>query len=88
MENMLTPAQVAEKLQCSAATVRNMVAAGKLPSVTIGSGTKRKTYRIPEEALARVTGYHPVEAVEPPPKVNVVPLHPALVKALRRAGNS
>lgn len=53
MEKLLTPPEVAELLQCSTGTVRNMVRSGQLAHVKIGEGKRRVTVRIPRSALEK-----------------------------------
>ena len=84
MTKLLTPAQVAEILQCSPATVRTMVLSGRLPSVNIGTGTKRRTFRIPEEAVTSLPSYEIEQGLVGLPRINVEPLHPAVVKAMAK----
>jgi excisionase family DNA binding protein len=86
VEKLLTPAEVAEILQCSPATVRNMVTSGRLPSVNIGTGTKRRMYRIPEEAVKSLPGYSVEQGLVGLPRVNVEPLHPSIARAMAKAG--
>lgn len=85
MTKLLTPSQVAEMLQCSSATVRNMVLSGRLPSVNIGTGAKRRTFRIPEEAVTSLPAFEVAEGIKGLPQVNVEPLHPSIAKAMAKA---
>ena len=83
MQNLLTPKQVAERLQCSVTTVHSMVKDGRLAHIRIGSGTVRKTIRIPESALEQLAGTAQRDDPRPLPK-DVVPLHPRIAKLLAR----
>jgi excisionase family DNA binding protein len=43
LQGALKPAEVAELLKVHSATVYRLIASGELPSIRIGSGTKRRT---------------------------------------------
>ena len=49
--NLLTPAEVAEKLRITQEQIRNLIRKGRLPAVNIGTGMKRPLYRITQQAL-------------------------------------
>jgi len=51
MEDILTIAEVADRLRCSVSTVRQHIARGRLAAVNLGTGG-HKHYRITESALA------------------------------------
>lgn len=51
MQDILTIAEVADRLRCSASTVRQHIARGRLAAVNLGTGG-HKHYRITESALA------------------------------------
>jgi excisionase family DNA binding protein len=48
----LTVTEVCRILGVSDRTVRNMIVAGKLPAINVGSGPERPVYRIPADELA------------------------------------
>lgn len=76
----LTIKQAAEQLQISPGTVRSMIEAGRLKATVVGSGTVRKTYRIPSDSLNQIAGV--VEKVEELPRRRATGLHPAIAKAM------
>ena len=49
--NLLTPAEVAEKLHVTQEQIRNLIRKGQLPAVNVGTGMKRPLYRINQQAL-------------------------------------
>ncbi len=53
MSEILTPKQVAERLQVSERTVRAMIASGSLESVNVGLAGSRKRYRVTLEQLEK-----------------------------------
>lgn len=50
----LTVSDVAKELKCSTSTVRAMIDCGRLEAMPIGSGTKRRTYRIHSDAVRNI----------------------------------
>ena len=61
---LLRPEEVAKRLACSRPTVYDIVAAGHLDIVPVGTG-KRPGIRIPEESLARYIAARRVRARKP-----------------------
>ena len=52
LQGALKPAEVAELLEVHSATVYRLIASGELPSIRIGSGTKRRTgLKVPQSAV-------------------------------------
>jgi excisionase family DNA binding protein len=80
LANLLTPSQVASKLQCSVTTVRTMVRNGQLPHIQIGDGKQRVTVRIPESALSQFE----IATPDPMPELSggLERLHPAIARAI------
>lgn len=60
-DDYLTVAEVAEVLKCSPATIRRVIAAGKLSAVEVSE----RTTRIPLAEFARFTGREPAAAGRP-----------------------
>ena len=48
---LLTPNDIAARLQISAEQVRSLIRSGRLRAVNVGSGKKRPLYRVSEKAL-------------------------------------
>jgi len=48
---LLTPNNIAARLQISAEQVRSLIRTGRLRAVNVGSGKKRPLYRVSEKAL-------------------------------------
>ncbi len=66
MEDILTIAEVADRLRCSVSTVRQHIARGRLAAVNLGTGN-HKHYRITESALADFLQSAPQLATSLPP---------------------
>lgn len=67
MKATRTPAEAAAYLGVSVETIHAMRADNRLPSIKIGSGSKRPRYLIPDAALQRLlTEGTPIPQPEPP----------------------
>lgn len=54
LQGALKPAEVAKLLKVHSATVYRLIASGELPSIRIGSGTKRRTgLKVPQSAVIK-----------------------------------
>ena len=49
--DLLTPAEVAKRLQVTAEQVRSLIRKGDLAAINVGTGEKRPLYRITSQAL-------------------------------------
>ena len=56
---ILTPEEAARFIKTSTATIRSMIASGKLRAVEIGGGTRRRHYRIAKKDLLALFGLDP-----------------------------
>ena len=61
-----TTSQAAEVLQCSGEAIRQAIKSGKLSAFTIGNGSKRKSYRITQDALDDYAAANTVDPPAPP----------------------
>jgi excisionase family DNA binding protein len=49
--NLMTPAEVAEKLRVTAEQVRILIRKGRISATNVGTGSKRPLYRISQKAF-------------------------------------
>lgn len=82
MKDILTIAEVADRLRCSVSTVRQHIARGRLAAVNLGTGG-HKHYRITESALADFLRA-PCEPVAALPRRAVEPI--ATTRFMKRLG--
>jgi excisionase family DNA binding protein len=54
--NLLTPAEVAEKLRVTPEQVRSLIRKGRIPATNVGTGPKRPLYRITQKAFDEFLG--------------------------------
>jgi excisionase family DNA binding protein len=52
VDDLLTVEEVAARLRCNSSTVLRMIYAGRIPAINIGSGPKRRAWRIESSSLS------------------------------------
>lgn len=82
MQDILTIAEVADRLRCSVSTVRQHIARGRLAAVNLGTGG-HKHYRITESALTEFL-QAPCEPAAALPRREVAPI--ATARFMKRLG--
>jgi excisionase family DNA binding protein len=82
MSDVLTIEQVAERLKCSPAAVRNLIASGQLRASNLGSRSRRY-YRVTEESIDAFLG----QPSPPPVPAPTLERSPTLVSLRFLGGN-
>ena len=82
MTEYLTILEASKRLKCSPGTVHSMIDAGLIEDIPVGSGTKRKTYRV----LSRngEISYVGKQPKTEEPKQELGAVHPSIERALRK----
>jgi excisionase family DNA binding protein len=64
--NLLTPAEVAEKLRVTPEQVRSLIRKGRIPATNVGTGPKRPLYRISQKAFDEflIHGGQPIQPMQ------------------------
>jgi excisionase family DNA binding protein len=64
--NLLTPAEVAEKLRVTPEQIRSLIRKGRISATNVGTGSKRPLYRISQKAFDDflIHGRQPIQPMQ------------------------